>query len=81
VGLDDYAEISEALRAKLRWEQAAIGQLPDLPSSSRVYRLALRLEVLRRLTAAVHARDLAQLRRLDGLACKILVNHSRHSGV
>ena len=70
--LDDYAGVEAALRAQLRWEQAAIAQLPDLPSSSRVYRLALRLEVLRRLTAAVHARDLAQLRRLDGITCKIL---------
>ena len=70
--LDDYAEMGAALRAKLRWEQAAIGRLPDLPPSSRVYRLALRLEVLRRLTAAVQARDLAQLRHLDGIACKIL---------
>jgi hypothetical protein len=45
--------MATALHAQLRWEQAAIGQLPELPSSSRVYRLALRLEVLRRLTAAV----------------------------
>jgi hypothetical protein len=57
VRLDDYAEMGAALRAKLRWEQAAIGQLPDIPSSRRVYRLALRLEVLR---------------RLDDLACRIL---------
>ena len=70
--LGDYVAMATALHAQLRWEQAAIGQLPELPSSSRVYRLALRLEVLRRLTAAVQARDLAQLRHLDGIACKIL---------
>ena len=51
--LGDYAGMEAALRAKLRWEQAAIGRLPDLPPSSRVYRLALRLEVLRRLDGLV----------------------------
>ena len=70
--LGDYVAMATALHAQLRWEQAAIGQLPELPSSSRVYRLVLRLEVLRRLTAAVQAQDLAQLRRLDGLVGKIL---------
>jgi hypothetical protein len=70
--LGDYAEIAAALHAKLRWEQALIGQLPDLPSSGRVQRLALQLEILCRLTAAVHAKDLAQLRRLEDLACGIL---------
>ena len=70
--LGDYAGMEAALRAQLRWEQAAIGQLQELPPSSRVYRLALRLEVLRRLTAAMQAQDLAQLRRLDGLVGKIL---------
>jgi len=76
VRLADYAALAATLRAELRWEQAAIGQLPDLPSSSRVYRLALRLEVLRRLTAAVHAEDLTQLRRLDDLVRKILADHT-----
>ena len=70
--LGDYAEMGAALHARLRWEQALIGQLPDLPSSGRVERFALQLEVLRRLTAAVDARDLAQLRRLEALACSIL---------
>jgi hypothetical protein len=70
--LGDYAEIAAALHARLRWEQALIGQMPELPSSSRVERLALQLEVLRRLTAAVHAKDLAQLRRLEDLARNIL---------
>ena len=70
--LGDYAEMGAALHARLRWEQALIGQMPELPSSGRVQRLALQLEVLRRLTAAVHAKDLAQLRRLEALARDIL---------
>ena len=70
--LSDYAEMGAALHARLRWEQALIGQMPELPSSGRVQRLALQLEVLRRLTAAVHAKDLAQLRRLEALARDIL---------
>ena len=70
--LGDYAEMGAALHARLRWEQALIGQMPELPSSGRVQRLALQLEVLRRLMAAVHAKDLAQLRRLEDLARNIL---------
>jgi hypothetical protein len=67
-----YAEIHDALRAKLRWEQARLLQADQFPDPDRAHQWALWLEVLRRLETAHAARDRPALRAIMRVARMIV---------